>query len=335
MKKIFILALAAIIATSAVTFSGCGEKDNTGADDETSVSVKSTEDEAATNATDASGESTSPSSVATTAPSAGTTQPAASTDKKQSTNNSNNSTRSSSGTNTSSGSKTVTSVSLSKGNITISEGSSASFEVYINPESATDRQYNVTTSNGNATVSCNGSTVTVYAQNRGNCTITVSSTNGKSAVCNVTVTSSSGGSGNGSGGNSNGGSNRNSGGNGGGSVTDDTLLPRNQLITKANMDKLVNSINNHFSGKGATYTSSLNKNNSGWFISDTSSMYQGDYYYSVNSMISSEIECFEDELYGLFVSNPQMDINRRYEIRFRCYYEQLGQNDFDVYFCYG
>lgn len=334
MKKIFILALAAIIATSAVTFSGCGEKDNTGADDETSVSVKSTEDEAATNATDASGESTNPSSVATTAPSTGATQPAASTNKKQSTNNSNNSTRSSSGTNTSSGSKAVTSVSLSKGNMTISEGSSASFEVYINPESATDRQYNVTTSNGNATVSCSGSTVTVYAQNRGNCTITVSSTNGKSAVCNVTVTSSSGGSGNGSGGNSNGGSNRNSGGNGGGSVTDDTLLPRNQLITKANMDKLVNSINNYFSNNlGMKYKSSLNKNNCGWFYSSMSD-YHGDYYHSVNSMISRETDCFEEELYALIEADNWSTVADIPKMSFRCYYEQLGQNEFDIYFCH-
>ena len=100
------------------------------------------------------------------------------------------------------------------------------------------------------------------------------------------------------------------------------------------MDKLVNSINNHFSGKGATYDSSFNKNNRGWFYLPMSD-YHGDYYYSVNSMISREIEYFENELYGSFVSNPQMDINRRYEIRFRCYYEQLGQNDFDIYFCYG
>ena len=334
MKKIFILALAAIIATSAVTFSGCGEKDNTGADDETSVSVKSTEDEAATNATDASGESTSPSSVATTAPSAGATQPAASTDKKQSTNNSNNSTRSSSGTNTSSGSKTVTSVSLSKGNMTISEGSSASFEVYINPESATDRQYNVTTSNGNATVSCSGSTVTVYAQNRGNCTITVSSTNGKSAVCNVTVTSSSGGSGNGSGGNSNGGSNRNSGGNGGGSVTDDnTPLTHKQICTDTVMSKVCDAVNNYFRNKGMTYDESKNINNSGWFLSG-SNYYQSDNVYSLNRIINEETEGFDNELYGYFISNPQDDINKMYSGHFRCYYSRESNGEYSIYFCH-
>ena len=81
----------------------------------------------------------------------------------------------------------VTSVSLSKSSMNVTVGSSNSFNVTINPGNATNRNYTVNTSNGNAAVSCSGSTVTVYGKNAGSCTITVKSNNGKTAKCSVTV----------------------------------------------------------------------------------------------------------------------------------------------------
>ena len=213
------------------------------------------------------------------------------------------------------------------------EGDSATFEVYIDPDNATDRQYNVVTNNGNASIDCNGSTVTVYGENRGNCEITVSSTNGKSAACSVTVNSrtsyGNGGSGN-SGGNS-GGNNGNSGNSG--AITDDTMLTHAQICTDEVMDRVVAEVNSYFQAKGMTYDSSLNIHNRGWFLSETSD-YPGDYYYSINSIINGEIDGFEGDLFGFYNSNPHLDRSNMYNTRFCCYHERQGNGEYRIYFCH-
>lgn len=343
MKKLFILALAAVMTLSAITFSACGKNEEQETESEVSVS-ESTDDEAETYSIETSSNSTEPSSVApstesSTASTQATNKPA-SNKKQTNTNTNTNTSRSSNGsrstnrTTSSSGNTAVTSVSLSKGNMTVNVGSSASFEVYINPESATDRQFNVTTSNGNATVSCNRSTVTVYGKNKGNCTITVSSTNGKSAECNVTVTkkSSSGGSSSGSGGNSSGGNNKNSGGNSG-AVNDNTPLTHKQICTDKVMGRVCEAVNNYFKKKGMTYDSSKNINNSGWFLSG-SNYYKSDNVYSINRIIKEETEGFDNELYGYYMSNPQDDISKMYSGRFRCYYVRESNGEYSIYFCH-
>ena len=204
----------------------------------------------------------------------------------------------------------------------------------ISPSDATDRQYNVVTNNGNASIDCNGSTVTVYGENRGNCEITVSSTNGKSAACSVTVNSrtsySNGGSGN-SGGNS-GGNNGNSGNSG--AITDDTMLTHAQICTAEVMDRVVAEVNSYFQAKGMTYDSSLNINNRGWFLSGTN-YYQGDYNYNLTKIIRSEIDGFEGDFYGLFQSNPDLDESVKYHLSFHCYHERQSNGEYRIYFCYG
>lgn len=341
MKKLFILALAAVMTLSAITFSACGKNEEQETESEVSVS-ESTDDEAETYATETSSNSTEPSSATSSTEQATNSTQATNTttSNKKQTNTNTNTSRSSNGsrstnrTTSSSGNTAVTSVSLSKGNMTVNVGSSASFEVYINPESATDRQFNVTTSNGNATVSCNRSTVTVYGKNKGNCTITVSSTNGKSAECNVTVTkkSSSGGNSSGSGGNSSGGNNKNSGGNSG-AVNDNTPLTHKQICTDKVMGRVCEAVNNYFKKKGMTYDSSKNINNSGWFLSG-SNYYKSDNVYSINRIIKEETEGFDNELYGYYMSNPQDDISKMYSGRFRCYYVRESNGEYSIYFCH-
>lgn len=343
MKKLFILALAAVMTLSAITFSACGKNEEQETESEVSVS-ESTDDEAETYATETSSNSTEPSSATSSTEQATNSTQATNTttskEKQTNTNTNTNTSRSSNGsrstnrTTSSSGNTAVTSVSLSKGNMTVNVGSSASFEVYINPESATDRQFNVTTSNGNATVSCNRSTVTVYGKNKGNCTITVSSTNGKSAECDVTVTkkSSSGGSSSGSGGNSSGGNNKNSGGNSG-AVNDNTPLTHKQICTDKVMGRVCEAVNNYFKKKGMTYDSSKNINNSGWFLSG-SNYYKSDNVYSINRIIKEETEGFDNELYGYYMSNPQDDISKMYSGRFRCYYVRESNGEYSIYFCH-
>lgn len=334
-KRLFAIAIAIVMILSASALSGCGSSSDT----LTKMTSASAETTAAVEESSSVAETTTEETT-TDVDSTDPTQDTTKADTKKKSDNSNGSTNKNTSSNSNGSSKSknvaVTSVSLSKGSMTITEGSSQSFEVYIDPASATDRQYNVVTNNGNATVSCNGSIVTVYAQSKGNCEITVSSTNGKSATCHVTInakSSSNGSSGNKSNNNSGGSSNNNSNKNNQ-TITDDTLLTHAQICTDSTMNKVCDAVNDYFIKKGMQYDSSLNKNNRGWFLSGTN-YYVGDYYYSVNKIILEETEGFENELYGLFESNPQMDINTIFSGTCRCYYEKLSNGEYNIYFCYG
>lgn len=328
-KRLFAIALAAVISVTAATLVGCGEQntDNVTSAATPAEATKTTNSTISTTAPATTQSTTAATTAATTAPTEGSTK----ANSEKSENKSSNSSQSS-------GSVAVTSVSLSKSSISMYEGDSATFEVYIDPSDATDRQYNVVTNNGNASIDCNGSTVTVYGENRGNCEITVSSTNGKSAACSVTVNSrtsySNGGSGN-SGGNS-GGNNGNSGNSG--AITDDTMLTHAQICTDEVMDRVVAEVNSYFQAKGMTYDSSLNIHNRGWFLSGTN-YYQGDYYYNLNRMIYEETTGFDGELRDSYYSNPQeqqwYDISEIYNTSFRCYHERQSNGEYRIYFCYG
>lgn len=330
-KKIFAVALAAALTMTAASLCGCGKEKNE--NDNISVSTatpsEATKDSVSTTATQ--GTTTATVSTSPTDASSKATNNSSAASENRASDSSNASNGSSDNRNSN---VAVTSVSLSKSSISMYEGDSATFEVYIVPDNATDRQYNVVTNNGNASIDCNGSTVTVYGENRGNCEITVSSTNGKSAACSVTVNSrtsySNGGSGN-SGGNS-GGNNGNSGNSG--AITDDTMLTHAQICTAEVMDRVVAEVNSYFQAKGMTYDSSLNINNRGWFLSGTN-YYQGDYNYNLTKIIRSEIDGFEGDFYGLFQSNPDLDESVKYHLSFHCYHERQSNGEYRIYFCYG
>ena len=51
--------------------------------------------------------------------------------------------------------------------------------------------------------------------------------------------------------------------------TDDTAIPHSQLCTDENMSKVTSVINNHFVNLGSPYNPTLNKDNCGWFITQT------------------------------------------------------------------
>lgn len=329
-KRLFAVVLAAAIAMTAASLCGCGKEKNK--NDNISVSTatpsEATKDSVSTTATQ--GTTTATVSTSPTDASSKATNNSSAASENRASDSSNASNGSSDNRNSN---VAVTSVSLSRNSISLYEGDSSTFEVTISPSDATDRQYNVVTNNGNASIDCNGSTVTVYGENRGNCEITVSSTNGKSAACSVTVNSrtsySNGGSGN-SGGNS-GGNNGNSGNSG--AITDDTMLTHAQICTAEVMDRVVAEVNSYFQAKGMTYDSSLNINNRGWFLSETSD-YPGDYYYSINSIINGEIDGFEGDLFGFYNSNPHLDRSNMYNTRFCCYHERQGNGEYRIYFCH-
>ena len=325
-KRLFAIALAAVISMSMATLVGCGEQntDNVTSSATPAEATKTTNSTISTTAPATTQSTTAATTAATTAPTEGSTK--ANSEKTE--NKSSNSSQSS-------GSVAVTSVSLSKSSISLYEGDSSTFEVTINPSDATDRQYNVVTNNGNASIDCNGSTVTVYGENSGSCDITVSSTNGKSATCSVSVNArtsyNNGGSGNGgnSGGNSNGGGSGNSG-----VITDDTMLTHAQICTDEIMDRVVAEVNSYFQAKGMTYDSSLNIHNRGWFLSGTN-YYQGDYYYNLNRMIYEETTGFEGELYAAIDADNYITREEIYRISFRCYHERQSNGEYRIYFCYG
>lgn len=337
-KRLFAVALAATMMMSAASFAGCGEKK-----EESSASVVSST-ATPSEATKDSANLTAPSSAAvtTTAP----TEATAATEKKDTSESETKSVQSSASNRetseyrSGSANTAVTSVSLSRSSISLYEGDSATFEVMINPSDATDRQYNVVTNNGNATIDCNGSVVTVYGENRGNCEITVSSTNGKSASCSVTVNSrptynngNSGGSSASNSGNNNSGNNNSGGSGNSGEINDDTLLTHAQICSDFVMGRVCDAINDYFvRNHGMVYNSSLTKNDYGWFLSGTN-YYLGDYYFSINSMINRQSEGFENELYALVDTNN----GSRDDIpgwAFRCYYERQSDGEYRIYFCH-
>ena len=320
-KRLFAIALAAVISMSMATLVGCGEQntDNVTSSATPAEATKTTNSTISTTAPATTQSTTAATTAATTAPTEGSTK----ANSEKSENKSSNSSQSS-------GSVAVTSVSLSKSSISLYEGDSSTFEVTINPSDATDRQYNVVTNNGNASIDCNGSTVTVYGENSGSCDITVSSTNGKSATCSVSVNArtsyNNGGSGNGgnSGGNSNGGGSGNSG-----VITDDTLLTHEQLCSERILDRLMNKVNTLFQQKGMTYNSSLTKNSGVWLLSGTN-YYPGDYIYSANSFFDKELQAYEGEVEALV----NYDGNSYSDFQFRCYYEKQSNGEYYFYFCY-
>lgn len=357
MKRIYLIAMAAVMICSSVVFSACGNTNTSEPANKTDSSSISTADSAEEiEETEAPTDTTEPTTVAET------TKPTGKEKKNSASSSSNTSSQSSvprtnqsynggstannsSNTNTrtsNSASRTqsrsvnsnvsVTGISLSKSSMTLTEGSSGSFNVNISPSNATDKQYNVVTNNGNATVSCRGTKVTVYAQHKGTCKITVSSANGKTAVCNVTVNAkSSSGSSKSNNKTSSNDNQKQSSNTNKTSINDNTLLTHKQLCSENIVKKLIDKVNYTFQQKGMKYNSSLNKNNSGWLYSGTH-LYQGDYIYSTNSFIKKELNGYLEEVDAVLIGTYG---NVYSDYQFKCYYEKQSNGEYAFYFCYG
>ncbi len=203
----------------------------------------------------------------------------------------------------------VSSVSLSKNSMSVTVGKSSSFTVTINPSNATNRDYTASTSNGNATVNCSGSTVTVKGISKGSCTVTVKSNNGKTAKCSVTVKAKS--------------KPKST------KVTDDTPISHKELCTDKNMQKVCDAINAYFKDKGMKYDSSKNKNNSGWFHCPTA--YDSARTMSINQCINEYIEYLDTNYQAIYISEGY-DYSGTL---FKCYYERLNNGEYEIYFCMG
>lgn len=337
-KKYLAAAMAALFMI--VGFTGCGEtKSNNSsaatADEATTESAKMNALETTTEipmtedtseAQEIATEETKSEDTEETTKSEDTAKKNEASSKKQ-----NGSQGSGSGSSKKPSSVAVTSVNLSASNLSVNVGGSASFSVSLSPSNATDTSYTVTTSNGNATVSCNGSYITVYGQAAGNCQLTVKSSNGKTAICNVTVYKQSNNSGSGSSSQSGNKNPNNS------AITNDTLLTHAQLCTDNINKKIVDGINQYFINKGMTYDGSLNsKGGCGWFLSGTN-YYVSDNRWSVNMIVPRETEGLEEEFIAAFSDDlfiSSIDDVFSSSTHFRCYYEKQSNGEYNWYLCY-
>ena len=212
----------------------------------------------------------------------------------------------------------VTSVSLSKSSLGVTVGKSSSFTVTINPSNATNRDYTASTNNGNAKVSCSGSTVTVKGISKGSCVVTVKSSNGKTAKCTVTVKAKASST--------------------PAKVTDDTVLSLSELHTDKSMKKICDKINQYFINKGMHRDASWNKNNSGWYFHEG----QGDWKpQSINSYATDMIKYFDLQLWSNALGEHVYDdgeTSYTYYVNysdctFNCYYEKQSDGSYNIYFC--
>lgn len=237
-----------------------------------------------------------------------TTQPANNTSSDNNT-GSNNKPVSNNSSNNTTQNKTVAvkSVSLSKTSLNVTVGSSSSFTVTINPSNATNTNFTVSTSNSNASVSCSGSKVTVTGKTAGSCTITVTSNNGKTAKCSVTIKNKQVA-----------------------QVTDDTPLNHDELFTEKNVQKMCDAINSHFKSKGMIYTPSLNTSNSGWLFG-YQTVLDKTAVRSLNQVKQRAISGLDEEVEAVLI----IMFGGTYDtIRFNCYYEKQPDGEYNIYFAY-
>ena len=212
----------------------------------------------------------------------------------------------------------VTSVNLSKSSLSVTVGKSASFTVKVNPNNASNKDYVASTNNGHATVKCSGSTVTVKGISKGSCTVTVKSSNGKTAKCSVTVKAKASSTPT--------------------KVTDDTVLSLSELHTDKSMKKICDKVNAYFINKGMHRDASWNKNNSGWYFHEA----QGDWKsQSINSYANEMIEYFDGHLWATVLGEQVYDdgeisyteyVNYS-DGTFNCYYEKQSDGSYNIYFC--
>ncbi len=127
----------------------------------------------------------------------------------------------------------VKSISLSQTSLTVTAGESQTLEVSFEPTDAVNKTCKAEVSNNNVKASVSGKTVTVTGVNAGTCTLTVSSSNGHNASCNITVKRAER------------------------KITDDTVLTHSELCTASNASRWAEAVASHLEAKGMARDTSL------------------------------------------------------------------------------
>lgn len=111
-------------------------------------------------------------------------------------------------------------------------------------------------------------------------------------------------------------------------VTDDTPIPHSQLCTDANMSKITSAVNTAFSNKGMILNSTLNKDNCGWFLTQTNLTAYSEC--SVNKFANDTITSFTNEV-DAFLSMSGASYS---DLTFYCYAEKQPNGEYNIYFCH-
>ena len=111
-------------------------------------------------------------------------------------------------------------------------------------------------------------------------------------------------------------------------ITDDTAIPHSQLCTDENMNKVSSAINNHFVNLGSPYNPSLNKDNCGWFLTQTlMSKYE---VCSVNKFTNDTLVSFIHEANAFL----EMSDATYTDWTINCYAERQPDGEYNIYFCH-
>lgn len=128
----------------------------------------------------------------------------------------------------------VQGISLSAKSLTLEVGESKELTLSFKPENALVKTTTLKMSNANASATASGTTITVKGVKAGTATLTVTSSNGHRAVCDVTVKRTER------------------------VITDDTVLPHNELCTAANVNRWCEAVQAHLASLGMTHNPLLN-----------------------------------------------------------------------------
>lgn len=300
--KIKILALITAMLMFSMVFSGCGEEENTATPDE-AVSDTATADEAVTSVSASTAPSTSATQPTgnqtqktTTAP--GTTQP---TTQKPVQDNIPEDTISGGNINPNlygiidlvvqeMNELAIRTISLDYSKLSIKVGESAQLKISYNPENAVPKTCKVSSGNKCVQASIDDDTVTVTGKSAGTALITVTSYNGATAYCNVTVTKSE--------------EEKPA------VITDDTVLPHAKVCTRANADRWRAAVDEYCSGEGMEKNGSL----SGETVTVSTSSYTADgsfnsYKEQILSDAAAQIDAYTDKKYTEYSYNCALEQN--------------------------
>ena len=111
-------------------------------------------------------------------------------------------------------------------------------------------------------------------------------------------------------------------------ITDDTVIPHSQICTDENMSKVTMVINNHFVSLGSPYNPTLNKDNCGWFLTQTlMSKYEE---CSVNKFTNDTLVSFINEANAFL----EMSDATYTDWTINCYAERQPDGEYNIYFCH-
>ena len=130
----------------------------------------------------------------------------------------------------------VQAISLSANSLSLEVGESKELKISFKPENALVKTTTLKMSNANATATASGTTITVKGVKAGTSTLTVTSTNGHRAVCDITVKRTEK------------------------VITDDTVLPHGELCTAENVNRWCEEVQAHLETLGMQHNPLLNGN---------------------------------------------------------------------------